>query len=382
LTQNRRISHLLVIAPERSASLALVASYPFAELETQDVLKLRIRTASEASARDLSWCDIVFAVRPANAAMAALVIEAKRMKRIVMCHWDDDLLSIPKESSSYAYFARPGVRSMTLATLLLADVVLSSSANLALHLRTVLDRNGKSQTPTLLLPVPALNINTSPYHSTKLLNTPTHYTVGYAGSADQSVILQKLIIPALETLWHQGQEIELQLMGPRLQIDQQWQRFVTTIPTTPNYEQWLNLRNGLKWDAALAPLAEGQFNRCKFPNKYLEFSAAGIPCVFSDVEPFNTIISHKKNGLLVKNSIADWAAAIQALHNPAVATTIASSALASVSQNNNLQKVSAEIKSLLLPWLTYYAPVNQVSRNLIIRKKMKWLHTNMLRRYL
>jgi glycosyltransferase involved in cell wall biosynthesis len=345
------------------------------------VLKLRIRTAREASARDLSWCDILFAVRPANAAMAALVTEAKRMQRLILCHWDDDLLSVPKESSSYAYFARPGIRSLTLGTLLQADTVLSSSENLLQCLRTTLDSNGKSNIPTLLLPVPALHINLAPYYSTKHADGVSPFTVGYAGSADQSAILQSLIVPALEALWSEGHTIHLQLMGPTLQIAPRWRHFVSELPTTGDYATWLSLRNNLKWDAALAPLSVGQFYRCKFFNKYLEFAAAGIPCLFSDVEPFNSVVTHQQNGLLVKNVSGDWSKAIQSLHDYTLAANIAASALAHISQNNNLQKVSAEIKALFLPLLAYRAPIAQDPSNLVVHKNLKWLHANILRRY-
>jgi glycosyltransferase involved in cell wall biosynthesis len=336
LIQNHRLSHVLVIAPEKSASLALVATYPLGELDRQGVLKLRVCTAKEATGSDLAWCDILFAVRPANAAMAVLVTEAKRMGRIVMCHWDDDLLSIPKESSSYAYFARPGVRTLTLATLLHADVVLSSSEYLGQHLRTILDRHGKSHTPALVLPVPALAINPTPYYSTKAPSEGTPFTIGYAGSSDQTAILQSLIVPALELLWQQGKEIHLQLIGPTLKINPRWQKFVSKLPFTEDYESWLQLRNNLKWDAALAPLPGDHFCRCKFFNKFLEFAAAGIPCLYSDIPPFSNVISDLKDGVLVKNTPEAWQSALDALADNNLRETVARGATARIISAHSL----------------------------------------------
>jgi glycosyltransferase involved in cell wall biosynthesis len=381
LNSTRRLSNLLVIAPEKSASLELVAGYPFRELEQRGTLKLRIRTAEETSADDLTWCDVLFAIRAANAAMAALVGEAKRIERLVICHWDDDLLSIPRASSSYAYFARPGVRNLTLTTLLQADVVLSSSEILIKHLHTILARNGKAQTPTMVLPVPALNINPFPYHSTARPHGAAPFTIGYAGSADQAKALQALVVPALEFLWGEGEEIHLQLIGPRLAISSQWQKFVSYLTATTDYPSWLALRNDLKWDAALAPLLNGHFYRCKFYNKYIEFAAAGIPCLFSDVEPFNAVVKHQENGLLVKNSVEHWVMALRVVRDAETRTRIALAAKKDVAKQNNIATVSTEIELLLRSCLNYRAPAKKANPHIEIKKKIQWITTNVTRRF-
>ena len=382
LNSTRRLSNFLVIAPEQSASLELVAGYSFRALEARGVLKLRICTAAEATARDLNWCDVLFAVRPANSAMAVLVLDAKRMDKLVMCHWDDDLLSIPPESSSYAYFSRPGVRKLTLNTLLQADVVLSSSEILIKHLQTLLLRHGRAHVPTHVLPVPALNVK-------PMLDSSNHIddesqralTVGYAGSADQTNSLQNLIVPALEKLWDAGHEIRLELIGPTLQIDSKWQQFVVNTPVTQNYAAWLTLRNSLCWDLALAPLAEGHFYRCKFYNKYIEFAAAGIPCLLSNVAPFNVVVTTEENGVLVNNTVDDWAKAILAMRDPTYRAKIAASAHFKVSQLHDADQVSHKIAAILAPWLTYHAPVKKAVQYVGIRKKIKWVVTNVGRRY-
>ncbi len=384
LTQNCRLCHVLVIAPEYSPSLALVASYTLGELEKQDSLLLRVRTAREASAEDLSWSDIVFAVRPATAAMATLVSEAKRIQRIVMCHWDDDLLSIPQESSSYAYFSRPGVRNLTLRTLLLADVLLTSSNTLAAYLQSILNHHERTVIPIIVLPVPALdslsNIKTNEDH---LYNSNTKpMTIGYAGSADQTDLLQELIIPSLEKLWSAGHNIRLQIIGPTLRVNPRWCQLVTKIPATKTYAEWLSLRNNLRWDLAVAPLATGHFYSCKYYNKYLEFSAAGIACLFSNVPPFNTIVHHEINGFLTENTPPAWAQAIAELANSPIRNNVAKTALADVAANYSLALAADETKRLLGQWFEFRANPVEPSSYITLHKHICWLHTNILRRYL
>ncbi len=380
--EKQRLTNILVVAPELSASLALVASYPFGELERLGVLHLRVCIASAAKATDLAWCDILFAVRPANAASAILISAAKRAKRIVMCHWDDNLLCIPQESGSYAYFSRPGVRKLTLSVLRIADVVLTSSPKLAEQLRTLLESPVGTHAPVIVLPVPAINIQPPNRFNVdepaKLITAPL--IVGYAGSADQTKTLQQLIVPALEILWSSGHNIYLRLMGPHLVINSRWQQFVTESLTTSDYAEWLNTRNNLAWDLAIAPLNESLFNECKYFNKYIEFGAAGIPCLFSDVAPYDTVVTHGSTGLLVNNSVTAWADAILAMKNERVRTQIAKLALEDIRSKHDLTAVATEIRQLLAQWLDYRAPTVKPPVGIGLYKCMKWIHTNIIRR--
>jgi len=50
-----------------------------------------------------------------------------------------------------------------------------------------------------------------------------------------------------------------------------------------NYPRELGMK---KLDIAVAPLQDNIFNRCKSPIKFLEMSAAGIPCICQDLDPY------------------------------------------------------------------------------------------------
>jgi len=59
-----------------------------------------------------------------------------------------------------------------------------------------------------------------------------------------------------------------------------------------DYIQFLNKLKTLGWHYGLAPLVDDEFNRCKTPSKFIEYSAAGIITVASNLEPYKCI----KNG--------------------------------------------------------------------------------------
>ncbi|WP_288391933.1 glycosyltransferase family 4 protein [uncultured Herbaspirillum sp.] len=67
------------------------------------------------------------------------------------------------------------------------------------------------------------------------------------------------------------------------------------------------------WDIALIPLASDQYNQCKSYIKWLDYSAAGIASVFSDVSVYNQVVTHDVTGLLMPNSSQAWLDAITQL---------------------------------------------------------------------
>ncbi len=58
-------------------------------------------------------------------------------------------------------------------------------------------------------------------------------------------------------------------------------------------------------DIFIAPLVDNEFNRCKSSIKFLEYSALGVPGIYSSLEPYNQVIIHGKNGLLA-SSLDEW----------------------------------------------------------------------------
>lgn len=58
-------------------------------------------------------------------------------------------------------------------------------------------------------------------------------------------------------------------------------------------------------DIGLAPLSDNAFNLCKSHLKPLEFAAAGIPCIVSDLPNYRRFVKHGETGFIVKHR-RDW----------------------------------------------------------------------------
>ncbi len=58
-------------------------------------------------------------------------------------------------------------------------------------------------------------------------------------------------------------------------------------------------------DIFIAPLVDNEFNRAKSPLKFFEYSALGVPGIYSRLDPFDQVITHGQDGLLA-SSQEEW----------------------------------------------------------------------------
>lgn len=88
---------------------------------------------------------------------------------------------------------------------------------------------------------------------------------------------------------------------------------VHCVPFEGDYRAYASRLAGLQVDAALVPLEDSTFNRCKSNIKWLEYSCLGIPGVYSKVGPYVESIEHLRTGLLTENSEDSWFDAMMCL---------------------------------------------------------------------
>jgi glycosyltransferase involved in cell wall biosynthesis len=116
----------------------------------------------------------------------------------------------------------------------------------------------------------------------------------------------------------------------------------------PAFVSWLRHRSA-SWDIAVAPLRDTPFNRSKSDLKFLEYSALGLPGVFSDIVPYNQSVRDGETGLLVPNGGGAWHDAILRLaQDPMLRERIASAARAQVIGGRCLSHGASDYLALLL----------------------------------
>ncbi|WFP51675.1 glycosyltransferase [Methylomonas sp. EFPC3] len=96
---------------------------------------------------------------------------------------------------------------------------------------------------------------------------------------------------------------------------------VSSIDFKPNYKDYASYLKSLDIHIALVPLKDTKFNQCKSNIKWLEYSAAGIPGIYSDITPYRSCIDNGLNGILVNNNPKSWFLAIESVLLDKIKTT-------------------------------------------------------------
>jgi len=114
---------------------------------------------------------------------------------------------------------------------------------------------------------------------------------------------------------HAPGRFELNVVGgERPAAGQEWYRRVMVPDDCKPYPQFVHWVRAQRpsWDVAVAPLCDEEFNSYKSDLKYLEYSALGLPAVYSDLEPYATV-AHGHTGLKAPTDPQAWMAALIAL---------------------------------------------------------------------
>ena len=205
---------------------------------------------------------------------------------------------------------------ITVTTHALRDYVIDFNKNVVVLANYLDDLLWQPKTP-LLTPLPDSKIK-----------------IGYMGGHTHQPDLT-LILPVIAQLSQQfAGRLEFHFWGTQPpeglsgRQDVHWHKEVTW-----NYHDFAINFQAQSADIFMAPLTDNLFNRCKSSIKYLEYSALGVPGVYSRLEPYNSVIKHGVNGLLASND-EEWRDCLVSLiENPELRQSIATNATADLSSN-------------------------------------------------
>lgn len=331
---------VLVLSPVATPSLRLLATAPLAHLASLGCAEHRFRVPYDVAGEDLVWADVVLGVRSATPLERRLLREVARLGRTTLVAWDDDLLHVPPDSICHPYYMAPRVQQAMRDILALADLVLTTTETLAQACRPC-----RGAAPMALAPVPALLLDCPPQEPVP--RPAETVTIGFAGGLDGASYLDRLLRDALLRLKQTyGTRVRFEFFGACPSYAKALD--AVHLPFDDDYEQYGATLLSRRWDIGLAPLFDTPFHRCKFYNKFLEYGAAEIAGVYSEIPPYTEIVEHERNGLLVAGETEAWETALRRLiEDPALRHRLAKQARQTLLARHTLEAVCAAWIELL-----------------------------------
>lgn len=236
---------------------------------------------SDPAAVDQFWAgarpSVLILSRYTEGHAQALIERARQDGIPVIFHLDDDLLNVPESlgRSKFEHYNQPARLENLRAALQASNLVYASTAPLA---ATLCDHGVSTD-------IVAGDL----YCSVEAEKAPAPVraaapTIGYMATGGHNADLE-LALPAIIDLMDTHPELRFETFG-RVTPPRALNRFgdrVTHHPGIADYRAFLERLAQLGWWAAIAPLEDTVFNRCKADTKWVEYSFAGIPVVASDL---------------------------------------------------------------------------------------------------
>ncbi|MBE6971826.1 MAG: hypothetical protein E7446_06895 [Ruminococcaceae bacterium] len=290
------MSKQLLIYENDMPTVALFRAAAYKNAEKMGV-EPRFKRLQEVTKEDLDWCDILEMIRPHDPYSVYLAKKASEAGRFVISYYDDDLYNLPP-SMPNPFWRKNSV----LNALRQSHMVVSSSRYICEKYRSD-TRQKRSYAGDTIVETEEIKRITPLEH----VENGEKVKLIYAAGPGHVAFFNRFILPVMPQLCERyAGKLSITFMGvhPDLaefasQID------LTYYPTMPLDEYRQKIREG-NYDIGLSPLTTDEFTKCKYFNKFIEYTIAGIVGVYSCTEPYTYVVRHGENGFLAKDTAEDW----------------------------------------------------------------------------
>ena len=273
-------------------------------LESKDFLVSRGLVASQVKKEDLIWCDVLLLVRSTSSIERDLAIIAEKMSKFVVLSIDDDFLSLGSDygadGSGYWHSRHICLKTilhhidclLTVNKLLAEKYIVHCNTHRYVVTNTIVEE--KEIFPT-----------TKDWKQKEKVKLALYVNDG------SQELFNEIIKPALRLLSPKYKNrMSLYLMALHPDMAEFEDSFdVHFVPHMP-YKEFKKYLGTDGFDIGLAPLNDTGFSKYKYFNKYIEYTLAGIPAIYSDCPLYRLVIQDGFNGVFTDNSAEGWCNAI------------------------------------------------------------------------
>jgi len=315
-------------------------------LEQRDIVNVRSKTVSKVAVEDISWCDVVISVRSTSSFEVQLAKYARKLGKYWILVLDDDFIGLGndygKDGEGYWSARAKSLQELTQNV----DCLLAVNELLAKKYVEIGNIPKYAITHTI---IEVMEL-TKPGIDTKS-DLDKFKIALYVNDATMDMF-NKILMPVIPLLCEKYPEkLELYLMALKPDLSKYKDKLkINYIPHMPYYE-FKKYMAEKHFDIGLAPLEDGGFSAYKYFNKYVEYTVAGIPGIYSDCGLYRQVIEDGYNGILCENTSEAWLNALsKVIDNPEFRSQCAKNAQYHICENfsadNVLEKLVADIPEL------------------------------------
>lgn len=263
----------------------------------------RSKPAKNIKKEDLQWSDIVICIRSQSILEADIIKIAKRAGKMCALLIDDNFFAIKDH-----HIRRPLQENALYEILKVSDFIISGNDKLVHQMQA---RGSNARYIHIDTVVHENEIFDRNFMESSDLNIVYYDNEGVSDTFD------KVISPIIPTLYAKyGSNLHWTFLSVHPDLTEWSSKMdIRYIPKLPLDEFRAFLRNE-NFNIGIAPLIHDAFTECKYINKFIEYTKAGIPCIYSAVEPYRWFIQNGVNGILCDNIAEEWETAFDQMSDP------------------------------------------------------------------
>lgn len=235
----------------------------------------------------------------------ALMAQAAKLHKPVVMDLDDDLLALPLNHPDRAKLIYAKAQIPILTAMVQASALTVTTSYLAEQLR-------KYNSNIFVLPN-YLDDALWEFNEPQVSPFSGKIRIFFMGTATHAPDLEMLepVFRALAKKY--PNRLELVFYGANLKIEEHIAAVITNYPSeTFVYKDYVKIALAQKANIAIAPLDDIPFNHSKSSIKFFEYSATGLPGVYSRVTPYTSVIEEGVNGFTA-STVDEWIEALSQL---------------------------------------------------------------------
>lgn len=306
--------------------------------------KFKFVKTSKITRKDIEDSDIVISIRGNCNLSVKIAATAKKAGRMHIAFYDDDLMNLPVGAAITAQRAKT-VRKLLSYT----DLILTSNKNLGNKYAKLI------ASKRYVIQHTAININDiGRSHKTgvgkiKLL---------YAANKMHVELFNKYIMPVMPELCERfGDKISMTFIGVKPDLSR-FQKYmeINYIDSMP-LEDYRRYVKNHGFDIGIAPLNEDEFARCKYFNKFIEYTLSGTTGIYTKCEPYTFIVRDRVNGFLSENTEHGWLYTLtEAINNEPLRRQCVENAQNQLRNDFNESSLLAKLAENIPEFITFRAP--------------------------
>lgn len=176
--------------------------------------------------------------------------------------------------------------------------------------------------------------------SMKLMERPANsfpVTLMYFGTKSHQSDLEMISEPLKALAQKYSERLTFIFYGVEAPVGLDSVADVRYFPTvTHEYKEFARHIQEFDADIAFAPLQDTDFNQNKSPLKYFEYTALGLPSVYSNIPPYKGVVEDGKTGFLASSSEEWFDRLTRLVENPMLRKTMLQHAQEDIKQNHLL----------------------------------------------